>query len=133
MGHRMVRLPWKKVTRFSVRKVKVMGRATSVMRRLQQTGCMEDSAISQMVTVMVSRVKSQVLVRGDHQVQVEVRDLLPHDPEKTFQLLRRKSTLAPRNLPETSTMPSWDGKARRLILKCVRSPKRQKRSPHQRV
>ena len=125
MGHRMVRLPWKKVARFSVRKVKVMGRATSVMRRLQQTGCMEDSAITQMV--MLSRV------RGDHQVQVGVKDLPLHDRERTFRLLRRKSTLDPQNLPETSTMLSWGGKARRLILKCVRSPKRQKRSPHQKV
>merc|ERR550519_1867992 len=70
---------------------------------------------------MVSRV------RGHHQVQVGVRDLPLHDRERTFRLLRRKSTLGPRNLPETSTMPSWDGRVRRLILNRVRSPKRQKR------
>ena len=113
------------VARLSVRKVKVMVRATFMRRRLQQTGFTEDSATSQMV--MVQRTK------GHHQVLVGVRDLLLHDRERTFLLLQRKSTLDPRNLPETSTMHSWGGKVKRLILKCVRSPKRQKRSLHQKV
>ena len=113
------------VARLSVRKVKVMVRATFMRRRLQQTGFTEDSATSQMV--MVSRMK------GHHQVLVEVRDLLLHDRERTFLLLQRKSTLDPRNLPETSTMPSWSGKARRVILKLVRSPKRQERNLQQKV
>ena len=68
----------KQVARRSVRKVKVMAKATLVRRRLQQTGSMEDSALSQIT--MVLRMK------GGHQVLVGVRDLLPQNRERTFQL-----------------------------------------------
>ena len=113
----------KLVVRSSVRKVKVRVRSTLVRMRLQQTDCMEDS-VSQTVMVMVLKMK------GQDRVQAEARDLLPQDRERTFQLLPRKSTLDLRNLQEISTMLSWTVMVRRVrvILKCVRSPKRQKRS-----